>query len=105
MVLCYIYRTYLTSKFHPNNNCCTGHTQKNGAVSIVFIIETAPFFCVYPVLPQLQTTFHTQGTGVIVIYLQTKFHILDISSYSPPSTAEIKWRYKATIPTIRHHGS
>jgi hypothetical protein len=28
----------------------TGHTQKNGAVSIVFTIETAPFFCVCPVL-------------------------------------------------------
>jgi hypothetical protein len=27
----------------------TGHTQKNGAVSIVFTIETAPFFYVYPV--------------------------------------------------------
>ena len=27
----------------------TGHTEKNGAVSIVFTIETAPFFCVYPV--------------------------------------------------------
>jgi hypothetical protein len=28
----------------------TGHAQKNGAVSIVFTIETAPFFCVYSVL-------------------------------------------------------
>ena len=28
---------------------CTGHTQTNGAVSIAFTIETAPFFCVYPV--------------------------------------------------------
>jgi hypothetical protein len=28
----------------------TGHTQNNGAVSIAFTIETAPFFCVYPVL-------------------------------------------------------
>jgi hypothetical protein len=27
----------------------TGHTQKNGAVSIGIPIETAPFFCVYPV--------------------------------------------------------
>jgi hypothetical protein len=26
-----------------------GHTQNNGAVSIVFTIETAPFFCVYSV--------------------------------------------------------
>jgi hypothetical protein len=25
----------------------TGRTQNNGAVSIVFTIETAPFFCVY----------------------------------------------------------
>jgi hypothetical protein len=28
---------------------CTGHTQKNGAVSMVFTIETAPLFCVCPV--------------------------------------------------------
>ena len=28
---------------------CTGHTQKNGAVSIVNSFETAPFFCVCPV--------------------------------------------------------
>jgi hypothetical protein len=27
----------------------TGHTQKNGAVLIVNIIKTAPFFCVCPV--------------------------------------------------------
>ena len=27
----------------------TGHTQQNGAVSIVNTIETAPFFCVCPV--------------------------------------------------------
>ena len=27
----------------------TGYTQKNGTVSIVKTIETAPFFCVYPV--------------------------------------------------------
>jgi hypothetical protein len=28
---------------------CTGHTQKNGAVSKEFTIHTAPFFCVCPV--------------------------------------------------------
>ena len=28
----------------------TGHTQKNGAVLIVFTIKTAPFVCVCPVL-------------------------------------------------------
>jgi hypothetical protein len=27
----------------------TGHTQKNGAVLILFTIKTAPFFCVCPV--------------------------------------------------------
>jgi hypothetical protein len=27
----------------------TGHTQNNGAVSVVFTIETAPFVCVCPV--------------------------------------------------------
>ena len=29
---------------------CKGHTQKNGAVVIVFTIKIAPFFCVCPVL-------------------------------------------------------
>jgi hypothetical protein len=29
---------------------CTGHTQTNGAALIVIPIETAPFFCVCPVL-------------------------------------------------------
>jgi hypothetical protein len=28
---------------------CAGYTQNNGAVSIVNTIETAPFFCVFPV--------------------------------------------------------
>ena len=32
-------------------NIYTGHTQKNGAVSIVNTIKTAPFFCVCPVYP------------------------------------------------------
>jgi hypothetical protein len=35
----------------------TGHTQKNGAVSIVFNTETAPFFCVYSVY-LMQTNVH-----------------------------------------------
>jgi hypothetical protein len=34
----------------------TGHTQNNGAVSIVFTIETAPFFYVYPVLVPLHNS-------------------------------------------------
>jgi hypothetical protein len=32
------------------NGIYTEYTQKNGAVSVVFTIETAPFFCVYTVL-------------------------------------------------------
>jgi hypothetical protein len=35
-----------------SENKCTGINRaytKDGAVSIVFTIETAPFFCVYPV--------------------------------------------------------
>jgi hypothetical protein len=44
----------LTPGKRPGTHCIggyiyTGHTQKNGAVSIVFTIETAPLFCVYPV--------------------------------------------------------
>jgi hypothetical protein len=31
------------------NYTSTGHTQKNGAVLIVFTIKTAPLFCVCPV--------------------------------------------------------
>jgi hypothetical protein len=42
---------------------CTGHTKKNGAVSIVNAIDTAPFFCVYPVFtrhkPALSTVTHS----------------------------------------------
>ena len=34
----------------------TGHTQKNGAVSKEFTIDTAPFFCVCPV--HLSLTFY-----------------------------------------------
>jgi hypothetical protein len=32
----------------------TGHTQKNGAVSIVNSFETAPFFCVCPVYARVK---------------------------------------------------
>jgi hypothetical protein len=37
----------------------TGHTQKNGAVSKVNTIDTAPFFCVYSVY------WPTAGTGTM----------------------------------------
>jgi hypothetical protein len=39
-------------KYYPIRNY-TGCTQKNGVVSIVFTIETAPFFCVHSVLSYL----------------------------------------------------
>jgi hypothetical protein len=40
-----------TNSFQPaNTSRNTGYTQKNGADSIVNTIETAPLFCVYPVL-------------------------------------------------------
>ena len=35
----------------------TGHTQKNGAVSKVNTINTAPFFCVYPVHTYTHSTY------------------------------------------------
>ena len=42
----------LTRSANLNNfNQNTGHTQNNGADSVVFTIETAPFFCVYAVYP------------------------------------------------------
>jgi hypothetical protein len=40
---------YITNCQYQANVQNTEYTQKNGAVSIVFIIESAPFFCVYPV--------------------------------------------------------
>jgi hypothetical protein len=42
MFLAYIRLIFRGSEDEP----FTGHTQKNGAVSIVFTIETAPLFCV-----------------------------------------------------------
>jgi hypothetical protein len=43
----------LCSLWHPEDGLKidrnTGHTQKNGAVSKEFTIDTAPFFCVCPV--------------------------------------------------------
>jgi hypothetical protein len=44
--MCEIYNITIAmfvTVFHPQY---TGHTQKNGAVSIELEIETAPFFCV-----------------------------------------------------------
>jgi hypothetical protein len=35
------------------NHEYTGHTQKNGAVSKEFTFDTAPFFCVFPVLMKI----------------------------------------------------
>jgi hypothetical protein len=45
------YNIELVSLFLDRKTTCgnTGYTQNNGAVSIVKTIETAPFFCVYPV--------------------------------------------------------
>jgi hypothetical protein len=37
----------------------TGHTQKNGAVLIVFTIKTVPFFCVCPVQFTSERSFVT----------------------------------------------
>ena len=42
LILTSLIRTYTTTS-------CTGHTQKNGAVSKVNTNDTAPFFCVCPV--------------------------------------------------------
>jgi hypothetical protein len=44
----------------------TGHTQKNGAVLIVNIIKTAPFFCVFPVFTKatIKVVFNCASVGV-----------------------------------------
>jgi hypothetical protein len=49
-------------------NKYTGYTQKNGAVSIVKTIETAPFFCVYPVLYLYQCYMFRLSFIIIIIY-------------------------------------
>jgi hypothetical protein len=36
---------------------CTGHTQKNGAVSRLFTLSAAPFVCVCPVYYKTLTWF------------------------------------------------
>jgi hypothetical protein len=46
---CFKLQNNLTSCTCFRINLYTGHTQKNGAVSIVNTIETAPLFCVYTV--------------------------------------------------------
>ena len=45
----YIYELYLFTVKLNVPVLYTGYTQNNGAVSIVFTIDTAPFFCVYSV--------------------------------------------------------
>jgi hypothetical protein len=67
----------------------TGHTQKNGAVSTVKGIDTAPFFCVCPVhvsvdlvlveyirhaqsVEQCKYTGHTQNNGAVLIVFTIK---------------------------------
>ena len=51
-----------------SSTCYTGYTQKNGAVSIVFTFETAPFFCVCPVHTVLSSlddeAVFVRGNGV-----------------------------------------
>jgi hypothetical protein len=48
----------------------TGNTQKNGAVSIVFTIETAPFFCVYSVyyskVPTYDMTYDPASQATVI---------------------------------------
>jgi hypothetical protein len=52
---CFAYQSSYCSVHNCHVSCdlsvfvYTGHTQKNGAVLIVFTIKTAPFFCVCPV--------------------------------------------------------
>jgi hypothetical protein len=47
--------------------CYTGHTQKNGAVSIVFTIETAPLFGVCPVYVRIMEITSIFDMRLIVI--------------------------------------
>jgi hypothetical protein len=42
----------------------TGYTQKNGAVSVVKTIETAPFFCVYSVYIYIYIYIYTSRSSL-----------------------------------------
>ena len=48
---------------------CTGHTQNNGAVSVVFTIETAPFFCVCSV--------HAFFCGLCYVFIPNTLYSID----------------------------
>jgi hypothetical protein len=53
----------------------TGHTQKNGAVLIVFTIKTAPSFCVCPVLLIYITTLCISVYIYEYIYIYTYIYV------------------------------
>jgi hypothetical protein len=54
---------------------CTRYTQKNGAVSIVKTIETAPFFCVYPVCTSLQHVCWYTCLDVLAEHVATRCRV------------------------------
>jgi hypothetical protein len=57
-----------TTIFEKTRN--TGYTQKNSAVSIVFTIEAAPLFCVYPghASPsKLKPTIHSHTRQMVIL--------------------------------------
>jgi hypothetical protein len=58
----------------------TGHTQKNGAVSIVNSFETAPFFCVCPVY------FIEDGPTCFEPYMRFIFRDICFLNYISPSS-------------------
>jgi hypothetical protein len=57
----------------------TGHTQKNGAVLIVFTIKTAPFFCVCPVYIQDVTCVQLFIKTVLLLLLLLLFTAIKFS--------------------------
>jgi hypothetical protein len=46
----------------------TGRTQKNGAVSKEFTVDTAPFFCVCPVIGNFFKLRNHQGENANTVY-------------------------------------
>jgi hypothetical protein len=68
-----------------SSDCCTGHTQKNGAVSIVDSFETAPFFCVCPVYA--------------MSYHEMRYVVKQVGHYKPRPD---KYQYRQSLIVILH---
>jgi hypothetical protein len=78
----------------------TGYTQKNGAVSVAKIIETAPLFCVYPVHDGFHENIH------VVIIIKLSYSLNDAqtlkNSFRPTVSCACLCHYKAVHFNYRY---